>query len=470
MKFEGIKKEISEKVLLNTHYSIMESFNLIDEIMIEVKEEEEKGTLDESLEKLINSRARAKNRWVSKEKEEGGFLHKEIEEGLKLFTSENGIKKFEERYGEKDYAAWKKKKEKGLGEWAKDNSKGYMDFPYFQYFQRWRQETGIKNDIRIMLMRHLIQMEEDNEDEPVVAVLNDWDFPIDYTARATFPMPDSSAKSVSITLNASADSSVEAQLDLEAITSEFYNSPLLHKLMNDWDMDLMRFVLYKVAKQQYSDQFIVFTIREILEFMNAPSNGRNYEIIEASIKKMVGLTVYINTPNKRFTLRFLEKYIIEERPGLPSLITVILTHDVYNQALNGKITNMYKEVIDDLGPAARALIYKLQKVRIQRHSKKESRTMVVDLDFFTRVLLSTQQRKSRFKNVIDTTLREIINRNVTLESFERLKADQYRLIFKEFTKKELKDLAVEEGPPMFAAEHTITGHAFDGDIVDVNKM
>lgn len=462
MKFEGIKKEISEKILLNTHYSIMESFNLIDEIMIEVKEEEEKGTLDESLEKLINSRTRTKNRWVSKEKEEGGFLHKEIEDGLKLFTSENGTKKFEERYGEKDYAAWKKKKEEGLGEWAKDNSKGYMDFPYFQHFVRWRQETGIKNDIKIMLLQHRIEsIEDETKEESIVAVLNDWDFPIDYTSRGTFPPADSSAKTVSITLNESIDCSVEAELDLEALTSEFYKSSFLHNLINEFDMGLMRFFIHKIRKQQYSDQFIVFTIKEAFDFTKTPSNGRTYERIESSIRRLIGLTIFINTPSKRFSLRFLEKYIVEERPGHPSQLTVAVAHDVYNQALNGKITNMYKDVIDVLSPAARALIYKLQKVRIQRHSRKESQVMIVDLEFFEKVLFSTHQRKSRFKNVIDTALKEIINMKVTLDSFERLKADQYRLVFMDVTKKEIKDLEVEEDSFMFFGDNPTDIHPFD---------
>lgn len=400
---------------------------------------DEKSTKAE-LRKTLISQRKTKKRWAAKEMEEGSSLQNELQQSFAVLTGKDGLKLFQEKYKVSDYQEYKTMLEKEIQDWANDEDSLFFQFKYFDDKKTWQKDSAMDTDIKVLCLKEMLEDENKENQKPVVSQLNSWVVAIDATSRMAFPETEEDDGKRSLTINLPGGASITQELALEEAKGDVYSSQLVQKLMNNWDLSILRFVLYKLAEQKYRDRDITTTRGEILRFMNEAPNGRNYEKVEASIKKLIALTIFINSPNNSFSLRFFENYDLTNK-GRQETLFISLNRDVYTQALNGKITSMYKDVIDSLSAAAAAMIYRLQRLRIQRHYQKESPIVRVDINFFKTILVFNNQRKDRIYKSIESSLNEIVEMNVTLRKYTKIVDGVYELEFLPLSPSEMNDLS-----------------------------
>lgn len=423
----------------------------MDEFLKEALSEDD---IKSYLNNFIASQRKTKKRWVAKEKGKGSFLDKKLKEAADVWIGEDGVNRFQKQYGYQDFHQMRMERINELEDWAKDDNSLCSHFKFFKQKQKWQRDAALRMDIKILCLRTLLTEVADDQ-KLIVSQLNDWSLiPVDYSGRGNFPEASAEeGENVSVVnFNLPGGTHIQAELNTGEIRNNLYSSPLVYKLMNSWDLGILRFVLFKLAEKQYRDTEVVTTRQEMLEFLKFPNNGRSYELIEASIKKLISLTVFVNMPNKRFSLRFLEDYVLDFLSGTEKL-TISLNKEVYAQALNGKTTAMYKDVIDSLSGAATAIVYRLQILRLQHHYNQESPIIRVDLDFFKSIITFKGNRKNRIQATIESALDEMVKLGVTVKRYLRVSDNIYEIEFLELSYQEQKDLGtshLEEEQFVFA--------------------
>lgn len=395
--------------------------------------------IQSELKKALIADKKTKKRWVQKEEDGGGPFEKEMDEAFQVLAGADGVQAFQKKYKAKDYHEYRKTKLQELYDWVENEEELCCQFKYFSEKKRWQRESALKTDIRLLSLKEMLSDKNSENQKPVVSQLNSWVVAVDPTSKALFPEPDDGESTRVLTINLPGGTSIRQELALEEAKGDVYSSQMVQKLMNTWDLSVLRFVLHKLAEQKYRGAEITTTRKEILDFINEPANGRNYEVIEASIKKLVALTIFINSPGSNFSLRFLEGYDMLKH-GSTETLNITLNKDVYTQALNGKITSMYKDVIDSLSGAAAAMIYRLQRLRIQKHYSKESPIVIVDMDFFRSILILNSKRKDRMYKAIESSLDEIVEMGVTLKNYTKITDGVYELEFLPLSTSEINDL------------------------------
>lgn len=440
-----ISEKITSKLLSLTELSTetelqkwvkteMNSLKKISEIGIEAMSQE--------YTKQIIACRKTKRRWIDKENDLNSSFHNEIDEATKTLTGENGIKHFHEKYEVEDLYCLREKIINSMEEWAANDDLLLIEFKYFKNKQAWQKKKSLGSDIKILCLRYLIEEIKELNKPQVITQLKDWsNVPVDFTGRGRFQeisLDDDSKKIGIMKLDLPGGTEIEQKLTIDSTRNKLYKSPLIEKLLDGDDMSIMRFVLSKLRENKYISTEIKTTKLELIQALGLPLNGRSYELITASIVKLSGVKVFVNSPSGKFDLGFLANFELPSEEN--GEVILYLDNAAYKQALSGKVISMYKNVIYSLSSSASAVIYKLQMERVERHAKNLSSVITVDISYFKSVLIINSKRKDRIHSVIENALDEILNTGVTLKAYTKITDGYYELEFLPLTKNEMTDL------------------------------
>lgn len=409
-------------------------------------------------------RVEAKKRWVKKELEEQHNFYQEIEviakglyEQVKLSKNIEAFKSF---YQCDSYEELREKRIEELTNWVQDDDMSMLSFRYISGKKVGQLERAVTNDIKFYAMKY---MNENSPKHEIVSVPNlmTGNFPVDASNRMKYKkdslVTKGERKYFMNKIVAENGTSFESYLDMEVLKEEFMEDFI--RLFNVTDLSIFQYVMTLVDENFYSTGEIIAEIGDIVRNSNAfTSDGKkNYMAAKASLHKMEHISSGVVDSSLRgfsFSI-FSDIEIFTSSDTGKEIARIWVSRNIINAYIKNQTVKMYKHIINGFSlNSSKVLIYALQGQRIiSSMGTKEGEPIIfrTNISFFKGSLIFPNQRKREQIKLIEKTLTEIKESNITLKDF-KIKGDTFILEFYPFSENEKVDLLSNTNPELLLPE------------------
>ena len=460
----------------------------INKIYLSVFEEDEidtiiKNTIEKIMDNLVNivdidkealslvsdRIQKTKRRWIKREEEANVGFAKEIDLAKQLFKMVDDEKKFKITFEVDNPDELIELRKEEMEEWKNDRDRLLGEFIYIKSKHLSQIQAAIKNDIECLSYKYI----KDNISHYNSLKISEMPhtiqaIPVDYTNKSligdginpeTIGVQKENEQYFVNKYYIGESTIFESVVDAQILKTGTLRNAV--KMLNTYDRRILLYLLSSRDELSFcSTREVIVSIGDIVKNCFQSQGAKNYLRAKESLFKMQYLTTgVIDDELKGFTIKILDNVEIYNINGREDA-RVIFNIDIVNDFVNRKTTSMYKDVIDRFKlPASEILIFKLQKERISLHSKRANPMSIkVNLSFFRSCLFFSNKQKVRNIEIVENSLKEIVDSKITLKSYKR-KGDVFELEFYPFTEKEELDL-LHVSPKDASIE---------GDIIEINN-
>ena len=403
---------------------------------------------EETLTPIAKRRQVTKRRWLNKELEDNkksGF-HAEINQVAKHLFENYPLEKFRAVYEVESLDELKMKMLNELTTWMRDDDALMCNFPYIKSKPTKSILSALKNDIQYLIVKTVKEESPRGEQSPVISVPNSiTNFPYDHTNRikinANELVEDNFFQNVYLIDD---KTKFESRIKVEALEEGLMRENL--KMLNSRDQEILIYLMSLKHEALYQPVPMVVEIGDIVRAVYHNDSKKSYMAVKESLIKMDFMEMRIideKTLRSTKTEIFYNVTIEADEVTGKEVARIIFSENLIHEFVKNQTVSIYKKIIDRFElKSSKVLIYALQRQRILLATQTEDSNPILfqtNLNFFRGALVFGTKRRTNQIRIIEETLDEIVESEITLKSYSR-KGDIFQLEFYPFSDKERIDL------------------------------
>lgn len=428
-------------------YELLNKINLSDAV---------EYNTDQLLHLLVRSRRLTKKRWVNVElKNKTQLLKDTLEQATTTFNSDSVA--FNLTYNVSTLEELKAVMskiinitEEKLISWSKDDNSYFGDFEYLKSKNRKQLVPAFQSDFNWFILNYIKNNLDTDIGLSMPIVMSD--IPVDLGGRRKVLLTDMNRVTVIVNNKAQLkyqdiekykDTQISTYVDSKYIKEYCLNNAFKH--INALDKKILSFILSKRKSDFFETRIITIDIIDIVKYVYASSNTRNYSTVRESIEKMksIDMQYTINGHTGILSNIFVEvRYNdieIDNSIQFGNTATIYVSSLIIDQFMAAQTIIIYGEKVAETSPEAFSYICALQGRRMKRYA--ENHITVEDIlpySFFqVRFRLSDKRKKMHLAN-IKSNLKEVQSMNILIKNFSQV-ADTFHVEYYPLTEKEINN-------------------------------
>lgn len=405
---------------------------------------------------IANGRHKIKKRWVEKalsDPQSSFFTEIQV---LSPGLFERNAEVFQSVFGCNTPAELEPLIRAELETWLKDTKTPIVTFRYIKDKNDMSKSKAFFNDMKYQLFSLIKKISPTGDNDGIIEMPNSMtQFPFSITGREVFdqtkivkrklPTSDENEYFI-ITHYIDSDTYLENLLDVEILKSGIINNAL--KTLNVVDLRVFRYVLSLRGEDFFSKGEIQVNIGNVVRHVFEADSARNYQAVRESLIKMKYISpVLISKKTSHYLSIFSEVWFYNSTDNGTQMATIDVSKSLIKEYIKNQIIRFYRRNLDQLqSDTSKILIFALQRERINlsMHAKREEPIVFrTNIDFFRRILLFSDKKRSRTIKVIEQSLSEIVSQHVVIKNHYR-EADLFVLEFYPISEQERIDLLPEQ--------------------------
>lgn len=409
----------------------------------------------DTLDPVINKRWKTKRRWLDRELRVDSLFYKEVEviaKGLYEQFKDN-LQKFKAVYDCDTYSELKDHKIQQLNNWASSSDVPICDFLYLRGKQPFQIEKAMNNDIEWIALRIIKEQCPLGMQSAIVALPHSMsNIPIDFTNRVRISDQQIIVKGhEQFYVNkyyVDDETFLESLMNIEFLKTGIMNA--VFKTLNATDINIFLYIMSLRDENFYITREVVVDIGDVVRNVFSSDGQKNYIAVKESLYRMQFLNSgAIDASLRGFTVKIFDNVDIYKANDEKEMAKIIVNIDIVNEYIKNQTINMYRDIIDKFTlDSAKVAIFPLQRERIRcSTSTRDDEPLVfqTNVNFFRGILYFSNKRKKENIRIIERTLEEIIENQITIKGYER-KGDVFLLEFFPISTQERRDLLNYKDP------------------------
>ena len=242
-------------------------------------------------------------------------------------------------------------------------------------------------------------------------------------------------------------------LDTKVFVDNIVNTnKIMFQPFDDFDLDIISYVLNHADSNFYIDRKIRITERDILIYLDKDPNQTKPRMwLQNRINKIVGRHIVVVEKKKDSSKVLYDKYLvfdrvtfdITENNSLKS-IDLYISNTIYNNILKEDTINVYRDdflsIKNSKYPDAILLIYNLQLLRFSSYQMNKV-TAQLSTSYFVDIIKIKVKSKQKIYSIITEYLNQFVVNKVIIQSFDyNIQNDSWLITFIELTDRDLNVL------------------------------
>ncbi|MCP8970152.1 hypothetical protein [Ectobacillus ponti] len=328
-----------------------------------------------------------------------------------------------------------------LQEWANDDARLITDYPYIQHKTNLQIEKAILLDIA-MLIGAALTKQTQHDLEIIESPYSATDNPLFANSQSKIKVDGETLKQNSKeyykkSYQAGKTQLAEVLIDKDYAAQKDYKVPDLDMI----DSRIFLEVMSHRGKLFATQKLITVRITDLVKGIYSSDGKKNYENLESRLKKMQHFSLVRQYEDGGWESIgiFSDVKVLVQEDGT-RVAEIYVSEAVYKDYIQNQTVRIYKDKIFNLSSGyAHHLIFPLQKERLARYQMNLSFETSMDYLYFATKVRFTKRRKADNLRDIEIALQELIDQQIVVKAFERIR-DVFYIQFHPVQEKEVQNL------------------------------